>query len=474
MSDQSQITTETNGQPSRTVSWVTLSVFASVLIIGGILSLILPKKKISETEKRMLCPMPTFSTENLFSGNYTDSLEFYYADNFPFRETLVQLASNTKNLYGYRADDVMIYNIEDKENQATNDTKKQSKTAVKIDTIAVDSISVAQLDSMVVLDTMKNEGEYVKSVFIYGGRAFQIFGGSANTAKSFASMVNKYQETLGDQVKFYCLEIPTPIDYYLPAKYKNASEKKNIDILYAALDPQVVPVHAFEEMQKHTNEYLFFNTDHHWTGRGAYYAYRAFCASANLMPYELVQLEKKTKKKFLGSFYGLTHDKRLKENIDSVEYFKLPFETKAWYYTDAKAKKGASTKVFAEIASGGNSYSVFLGGDYPLMKITTPNKTGKKIMIIKDSFGNAFAPYLALHYDEVYVADYRYFNTNIPDFIKQNNITDFIFAHNTFVVNTRFSVVRETALLKSYKGAAVPAKKVVVDSLAAPKDSLVK
>ncbi len=93
-------------------------------------------------------------------------------------------------------------------------------------------------------------------------------------------------------------------------------------------------------------------------------------------------------------------------------------------------------------------------------------------MIIKDSFGNAFAPYLALHYDEVYIADYRYFNTNIPDFIKENNITDFIFAHNTCVVNTRFSVVRATALLKSYRGPSKP-KVVVADSLAtAPKDSL--
>jgi len=55
-------------------------------------------------------------------------------------------------------------------------------------------------------------------------------------------------------------------------------------------------VHAFEELQKHTNEYLFFNTDHHWTGRGAYYAYRAFCNSAGFMPYELSELEKKTKK----------------------------------------------------------------------------------------------------------------------------------------------------------------------------------
>jgi hypothetical protein len=471
MSDQIYIP---NNEPPRTSSWATILVFVSILAIGGIASIIIPKQKISETEKRMLCPFPTFSSENLFNGAYTDSLELYYADNFPLRESFVQFASSTKNLYGYRADDIMIYNIEPKEEKVEADPKVKSNIAAKLDTISIDSITVAQLDSMVVLDTMKNEGEYVKSVFIYGGRAFQIFGGTSGTAKSFASMVNKYEETLGENVQIYCMAIPTPIDYYLPAKYKNKNsyEKKNIDMVYAALDSGVVPVRAFEELEKHSGEYLFFNTDHHWTGRGAYYAYRAFCTSAGLMPYELSQLERKVKKRFLGSFYGLTHDKRLKENIDSVEYFKFPIATKATYYMDAKSKKGASTRLFAEIASGGNSYSVFLGGDYPLMKVTTPNKTGRKIMIMKDSFGNAFAPYLALHYDEVYIADYRYFNTNIPDFIKQNNITDFIFAHNTFVVNTRYSVVRATALLKSYRGPAPAPKKVETDSLALPKDSI--
>ena len=43
------------------------------------------------------------------------------------------------------------------------------------------------------------------------------------------------------------------------------------------------------------------------------------------------------------------------------------------------------------------------------MKITSDVKNGRKIAMIKDSYGNAFAPYLASHYEEVYVLDYRYF-----------------------------------------------------------------
>ncbi len=453
------------------VSWLNILVFFTTIFMGGLLSLLLPKEKISETEKRQLCPFPTFSMHNLLAGDYTDSIELYYADNFPFRESMVQMASSFKELYGYRADEVMIYTIDNKKDK----TKSTDQPIAVIDTTLNDSTAVAKLDSLTMLaDTVENGGEYVESVFIYDGKAFQMFGGSASTAKPFINMVNLYRKTLPRDIKIFCLEIPTPIDFYLPAKYKNKNnyEKPNIDLVYAGLDSGIVAVHAYEELKKNTDKYLFFNTDHHWTGLGGYYAYRAFCVAAGFVPYELSSFEKKTKRKFLGTLYSLTHDKRLKENIDSVEYFKLPIPTTCSYYLNEKSKKAYASKLYAENASGGNSYSVFLGGDQPLIKVITPNKNGRRIMVIKDSYGNAFSPYLALHYEQVFIVDYRYFKSNIPDFIKENKITDFIFAHNTFVVNTRYSASRETALLKSYKGSGVMEKKKIIDTLSIKKDTL--
>ena len=39
---------------------------------------------------------------------------------------------------------------------------------------------------------------------------------------------------------------------------------------------------------------LYFNTDHHWTGLGAYYAYTAFAQQAGFEPLGLEELTKKT------------------------------------------------------------------------------------------------------------------------------------------------------------------------------------
>src|SRR6478735_87537 len=84
------------------LSWLNITVFFTAIFLGGMLSLILTNDKISETEKRALCQFPTFSFQSLAHGDYTDSIELYYADNFPFRESFVQLASGFKEFYGYR------------------------------------------------------------------------------------------------------------------------------------------------------------------------------------------------------------------------------------------------------------------------------------------------------------------------------------------------------------------------------------
>ena len=57
-------------------------------------------------------------------------------------------------------------------------------------------------------------------------------------------------------------------------------------------------------------------------------------------------------------------------------------------------------------------------------------------MIIKESFGNAFAPFLVSHYDDVYIVDQRYFELGVEDFVRENGITDLLFLNNIFAVNT--------------------------------------
>ena len=426
--------------------------FISFLTFGAVLSLIIPKQKISELEKRELAAFPELSIKALFAGTYTNALDMYYSDNFPMRESLMNFSSRLRDRFGFRTDDIKIYNFEPK--------KEENKTiAITHDSLGNRVTDSLQTDSggnkIGEMDTIRNDGEFVNSIFIYKGRGYQIFGGNAAAGGAYANMINNYHRLLGDSVTIHCLVIPSAIDYYLPDKYKGKSslEKPNIDLIYSKLDPGIQTTDAWTEISKHTGEYLYYHTDHHWTVMGAYYAYRAFCNSAGFTPYETTDLTRKVKRKFIGSLYDLTRDSRLLENKDSVEYFLLPVNAKVQLFKTRDLKTSQRSALLVEMASGANSYSVFLGGDYPLLKAVTDIKNGKRILIIKDSFGNAIAPFFALHYEEVYIIDYRYFESNIPDLIRKNKITDLLFLHNTFMANSKYTVKKETYLMKT-KGTA--------------------
>ena len=244
------------------------------------------------------------------------------------------------------------------------------------------------------------------------------------------------------------MAIPVGSDFYLPEKIKKNinREKNNIDTLNANLNPSIIPVPAYDNLAKHTNEYIQFNTDHHWTALGAYYAYQAFCKAANITGLSLEAFTKKEIPNFLGTLYYRTLSNDLKNNPDHVEYYIVPHETEAYFYLKDNSKP-LHGKTYVEFAKGSNAYGVFLGGDYPLMKIVSDVKNKKKILIIKDSYGNAFSPYLTSHYEEVYIADYRYFNGNVKNLMQENKINEILLAHNTYVLNGAYAMSREKAML---------------------------
>lgn len=92
------------------------------------------------------------------------------------------------------------------------------------------------------------------------------------------------------------------------------------------------------------------------------------------------------------------------------------------------------------------TYSTFMGGDSKLTKIVTQNKNGRRLAILKDSFGNALPPFLFSSFEEIHVIDCRYFTPNIRDYIQGNGVTDILFANNV----THASSARTTDMYITY------------------------
>ena len=88
-----------------------------------------------------------------------------------------------------------------------------------------------------------------------------------------------------------------------------------------------------------------------------------------------------------------------------------------------------------------NKYLAFLGGDHPITIIETDVDNDKTVMIIKESYGNAFTPWLTSHYSKVVAVDPREFNRegkpslDLAAFAKEQGVDDCIILNYPLMIN---------------------------------------
>lgn len=436
---------------------VTLAGMAGIAVIGvlvlimGVLALVLPKPTVSEFEGRELTKMPEFSLHSLLRAEYTRQVDAFYADTFPFRDVFVELAAEYDMLKGINQDDVSLHGTVPVVPQEPSSEGPGSVVAEGPDESAVSAgpSSAEQTEpsqppqSSSDAAAEESDGEMKEGVFVIGDRAMSLFGTDGKEGKRYASVITGYQEQFGSDVKIYNLVVPTQSEFYLPKKYANLSrsQKENIDLIYSSLGPTVTPIRsAYDELAAHTSEYLYFRTDHHWTPLAAYYAYVGFCKDAGLTAVPLENMTTGRKENFLGSLYRLTQAPKLKANPDFMDYYMVPVTVNGQLYKRGARNTPYNNPVYVTGAQGANTYSMFLGGDWPLFVISSNAGTGRSIAVVKESFGNAFVPYLASHYDTVYVVDQRYFEKDFDQFVKDKGIQEVLFINNSFAANTTVHV----------------------------------
>ena len=280
------------------------------------------------------------------------------------------------------------------------------------------------------------------AVFIFKNRGFEMFSGGQSMGKQYAGVINMYNRLKIPGLKIYNLIIPNSFEFEVTERYKDKIKpaKKAINDVFAAEDPEIIKINPVDEIRKHRKEYIYFNTDHHWTSLGAYYAYKSFCAAAGLTPVSLDSIPSKVKPNFLGFFYRLTRSSILKNNPDSVRYYLFPDSINFYIGGSKSISYWARSKMYAEQVSGDNSYSVFLQGDLPICKMETQFKNGRKIAVVKESYGNAFAPFLINNYEKVIVVDSRYYKGDLIAMLKAEGINELLFINNIFAAHTQFHI----------------------------------
>ena len=261
--------------------YVNFCVFFAVLTIMGIWFLLQKQETKSIVEKRLLKDFPEFNYDSIYHGKYTRAIDDYVADHFPYRDKLVSFALRLKELKGYHSNELIIIS-----------KPKKPKRILGKDSANVD-LDTAMLDGEVIEDN--------RGLVISNGRAMQLFGGNNSRAKTYGNMVNAfYNELKAEGINVFNVVVPSAAEFYLPAKFRHLreQEKRNINLIYETELEGIKKVDAYSKIAAHKDEYVYFRTDHHWTGLGAYYAYSAFCESAGFEAMPLDEMTKKSKNKF--------------------------------------------------------------------------------------------------------------------------------------------------------------------------------
>ena len=277
-------------------------------------------------------------------------------------------------------------------------------------------------------------------------RAQQSYSGKPAAGKRYAEIVSEYARRLReDNVRVYSLLAPTQGEFYLPEPVSTqGAEQASIAAVYSYLDPSVTGVMVCDTLRAHKDEKLYSYTDHHWAPLGAYYAGKAFAAAAGVDFVPLSEYTMHEIKDYVGSMYKYTGDPAVKNSPEIFTYYMPPagYEAEFITYKTSNGKtvsesEPSKREFFRKFPDGsGGAYCVFMGGDTFTVKVTDTGGTpGRKLLIVKDSFGNAMVPSLFGSFEEVHVTDFRYFPHGLLDYVRKNGITDLVFV-NTLRIGT--------------------------------------
>ena len=286
-------------------------------------------------------------------------------------------------------------------------------------------------------------GEQIGSLYLNGDSAYELYYFSEKAVRAHASLLNTVQ-AMFPKVKLSAMIVPNSFGVILDPKVQEKLASSGMDqaiaYSYSLMDKRVNTVNVFDALSAHKKEYIYFRTDHHWTQLGAYYGYQEYCKSMGYSTRPLSNYQKMDFPEFYGTFYFfMNRPESLKGHPDQVTAYQGSMNTMK--YTDSKGnlQEGKLINDASQMLPG-NKYNCFMLGDHGYVEIHNEGAPRKKsILVLKDSYGNAFVPLLAQDYRDVYVVDYRHYQGNASSLIQEKGIEEILFLNNIMGIGESLS-----------------------------------
>ena len=407
-----------------------IMLFFTVLAVMAFIGLLwFLRPDTSTVEKRNLTEFPRLTWESFWDGSFFSGVDTWYADTYPLREGMISANQTLQGWYGVRGEQIVGETVVADEIPDPNSAPAVPQPATSVEP----EPSPIPTDETLEDGTVSDLGEMTGSIYITNNAGYGLYYFSQAGADSYAATMNQIYENIKDKVNMYVMVAPISAGVMLDQSVLDdmgcSDEGKAIEYVYSQLNEGIHTLDVYENLKKHNAEYIYFHTDHHWTQLGAYYAYEVFCQEKGIEPFALEEFETMEFENFLGTFYSSSNQSAaLASNPDTVVAY-IPNGTN-WMTMHMQDGSVWDWNVIHDVSEYANSelYAAFVGGDRPLSYTHNENITdGSAVMVIKDSYGNAFIPWLVDHYEYVYWVDYRYTSNTDSQMVEDYGIQDVIY-----------------------------------------------
>ena len=338
---------------------------AFCLFLGGLMvwQLLLPDRERSDVENRTLQQLPSFSWEALKDGTFTAEVEAYVADQFPLRDEWTGLKARTEQLIGKR----LFNNIY----LCGNET-----LISKVDPPA-DGLEEKNLSYLARL-------------------------------------------AAGTDLPVYLGLIPSAAEVWRDRLPSGAASWDQNAYLEQAAETGLPMIDFSGALTAHASEPIFYRTDHHWTTLGAFYGANALLEALGRSPLKAEDFTVEiASEDFNGTLYSQSGIHWL--TPDTMEYWVEEDGLTVTTWRTGAPEPGAlyDRSYLAEK----DKYSSFLGGNQPLCVIQNENaRDGGRLLLLRDSYADALAPFLAQSFEEIHLLDLRYYRASPAAYAAENGI----------------------------------------------------
>ncbi len=348
--------------------------FGFVMILSSFLLavIVLPDREYSSMENRYLNQKPEFTWKEFLNGEYMKAVEDYLSDQVLFKDALVTIKSDAEKMLA-----------------------KQESNGVYFG----------------------ENGYYVKD-----------YNPDQDKYKRNLEFIKEFVDKYKDEYNMAFLLAPNVQGIYDELVPENAAIKDGKEDIKTAKEylKDISFIDPTWDLKQHDNEYLYFRTDHHWTMRGAYYAYAAICRELGLDAMDISDYDSQmVSDEFYGSLYSKAPLSSVKE--DSLEVFFNPKGRYQVVFEDGTKMNSlfARSNLYTK-----DKYTYFLDGNHSFITIRSNSASGKRALVFKDSYSHALLPFLADNYSSMDVVDLRYYRDNLDELINNGKYDQIFFIYN--------------------------------------------